>query len=385
MSKAVVPGGVLEGARITFEDGRITDIAPDDRPAEALWAVPGYVDTHCHGAVQASFGDDDPDANRRVRAFHLAHGTTTLFASTVTLGTDELEHRTTVLRGLYEEGVIDGIHLEGPFLAPEKKGAHALELLIDPTPDVVERLVAAGGEALRMVTMAPEREHSMAAIERFAEAGVVVAFGHSNADAETCSRSIDAGARAATHLFNAMLGIHHREPGPVPTLLHDPRVLLELICDGVHLHPDVIRMAHQAAGADRIALVTDAMAATGAPDGDYKLGGLDVVVTDGVARLATDDGSPGNIAGSTLTMAEAFRFMVTDVGLPIPEVALMAATTPARYHRLPDVGELAVGKYADICLVDDDGSLRGVVHRGERVAPEPGPASAGARMLGDDE
>ena len=385
VAKAVTPGGVLTDARITFEGGRIVGIDEGAAGAEQLWAVPGYVDTHCHGAVEVSFGVDDLDANRRARAFHLSHGTTTLFASTVTLTMDELERQSAVLLELFEEGTIDGIHLEGPFLAPEKKGAHPLELLIDPTPDAVERLIAAGGPALKMITMAPERPHSMEAIARFVEAGVVVAFGHSDADADVCRRSIDAGATAATHLFNAMCGIHHREPGPVPSLLHDERILNELICDGVHLHADVIRLAHEAAGADRIALVTDAMSATGADDGRYMLGQLDVVVTDGVARLVTDDGSEGNIAGSTLTMAEAFRFVVSEVGLPIPEAAKMAATTPARYHRLPDVGELTVGKFADICLVDDAGALHGVIRRGERVTLDPAPVSAQRRMLGRDE
>lgn len=368
VARAVVGDEVMENVSIAFEGDRIAAITrADPGEVQPLWAVPGYVDTHCHGALQASFGTPDLDANRRARDFHLAQGSTSLFASTVTLTIDELERQSTVLRGLYAEGVIDGIHLEGPFLAPEKKGAHPLELLVDPTPDAVERLIAAGGEALKMITMAPEREHSMDAIRRFTEAGVVVAFGHSNADEQVCRESIEAGARAATHLFNAMCGIHHRNPGPIPTLLHDDRILAELVCDGTHLHADVIRMAHDAAGPDRIALVTDAMQATGCPDGDYMLGSLPVQVVDSVARLVADDGSEGAIAGSTLTMAEAFRFCVSEVGLPIADVARMAATTPARYHGLTDVGEIAVGKRADLCLVDDAGRLQGVWHRGTTV------------------
>lgn len=370
VARAVTRDGVLTDVRISFEDGRIAAIEEGvGDGAASLWAVPGFVDTHCHGAVGVSFGDPDPAANRRARDFHLAHGTTTLFASTVTRSVEDLERESAALRTLFDQGVVDGIHLEGPFLAEAKKGAHAEELLIDPTPDAVERLLAAGGPALKMITMAPERDHAMEAIRRFREAGVVVAFGHSDADAETCRASIDAGATAATHLFNAMNGIHHRVPGPVPALLHDERVLAELICDGVHLHPDVIRLAHEAAGPDRIALVTDAMSATGSADGAYKLGGLDVVVREGVARLTTADGSPGAIAGSTLTMDEAFRFVVAEVGLPIPEVARMAATTPARYHGLAEVGELAVGKRADVCLVDDSGRLQGVIRGGVEIPP----------------
>lgn len=363
----VTPDGPVENATITFEGDRIVDISPATGDVQPGWAVPGYVDTHCHGAVEVAFGDPDLDANRRARQFHLEQGSTTLFASTVTLSIEELERQEAVLLQLFNEGVLDGIHLEGPFLAPEMKGAHPLQLLIDPEPDLVERLIEAGGEALKMITIAPEREHAMAAIRRFREAGVAPAYGHSNGDAQVCRDSIEAGVNVATHLFNAMCGIHHRKPGPVPTLLHDERVLVELICDGVHVHADVIRMAWENAGTERIALVTDAMAATGSADGSYMLGTLAVNVVDGVARLATDDGSQGAIAGSTLTMAEAFRFCVSEVGLPIPDVARMAATTPARYHGLTDVGELAVGKRADVCLVNDEGVLQGVWQRGEQV------------------
>lgn len=367
VKKMVTSQGVIADARITIDGDRIVEISDGAPDAAALWAVPGFIDTHCHGAVQVSFGTPDLDENRRARAYHLSKGTTTLFASTVTLSVDELVAQERVLRELVEEGVFDGIHLEGPFLAPEKKGAHSAELLVDPDLAAVDRLIEAGGDALRMVTVAPEREGAMQAIQRFVEAGVGVAFGHSNADAATCTASITAGVTVATHLFNAMNGIHHRTPGPIPSLLHDERVLLELICDGVHVHPEVIRMVHAAVGPQRIGLVTDAMSATGAADGNYRLGTLDVVVADGIARLATDDGSEGAIAGSTLTMADAFRFCVSTVGLPIPDVAHMAATTPARFHGLDDVGELTVGKRADVCLVDDEGTLHEVWHKGVRV------------------
>lgn len=367
---AVTSAGVLEGARIEFEDGRIVGVeeaAPDD--ARPLWAVPGFVDTHCHGAARVSFGSDDLDANRRAAAFHLQHGTTTLFASTVTESIDTLERQIGRLRTLVDEGTLAGIHLEGPFLSRAKKGAHEASLLAAPTPDAVERLITAGGDALKMVTLAPELEHGLEATERFREAGVVVAFGHSDADERCCRASIDAGVTAATHLFNAMRSIHHRQPGPVPALLHDERVTVELIADGVHLHPDIIRLAHENAGADRIALVTDAMSATGAADGRYRLGALDVIVADGVARLVTPDGSPGAIAGSTLTMASAFQYLVETVGLAIPDVARMAATTPARCHGLDEVGVLEVGRRADVCLVDDQGRLQEVWRAGGRVEP----------------
>lgn len=369
VGRAVTPDGVVDNAVIEIEDGTIVSISPGGGGGEfgGLWAVPGFVDTHCHGAVGVSFGDDDVEANLRAVAYHRSQGSTTLFASTVTEPIEKLERQLRTLRGIVESGELDGIHLEGPFLAVEQKGAHDQALLCDPTPERVERLIAAGGPALKMITMAVEREHGESATRRFVEAGVRVAFGHSDADAETTMASLDWGADVVTHLFNAMRGIHHRVPGPVPALLTDPRAMCELICDGIHSHPLVVEMSIDAAGPDRVALVTDAMAATGHGDGRYVLGELDVVVENGTARLVGADGTPGAIAGSTLTMARAFEFVVQQAGVSIPVAATMAATTPAAWHGLDRVGTLEPGKLADVCLVDDEGRLQGVIRRGVRV------------------
>ncbi|MFT3888890.1 MAG: N-acetylglucosamine-6-phosphate deacetylase [Arachnia sp.] len=368
VAHAVTPEGVVDDAVLSFDGGLISSIAPADGGEPLpLWAVPGFVDTHCHGAVGVSFGDPDREANLRAVRYHREQGTTTLFASTVTEPIEKLERQLAVLRGLVEEGELAGIHLEGPFLAPEKKGAHDLALLRDPDPESVERLIAAGGPALKMITMAVERTHGESATRRFVEAGVHVAFGHSNADDVTTALSIEWGADIVTHLFNAMRPIHHREPGPIPVVLSDERVMVELICDGIHLAPVVAAMSIEAAGPGRVALVTDAMSATGKGDGRYILGELQVDVQDGTARLVTDDGSEGAIAGSTLTMARAFQFVVEEVGVSIPDAALMAATTPAAWHGLADVGRLAPGARADACLVDDDGVLHGVLRGGEWI------------------
>ena len=272
-----------------------------------------------------------------------------------------------MLRGLVESGELDGIHLEGPFLSEARRGAHDPGLLRDPEPELVERLISAGGPALRMITLAVERNGGEAATRRFTRAGVKVAFGHSDADEHVAVASIGWGVCVVTHLFSAMRSIHHREPGPVPVLLTDDRVMCELICDGIHHRPVVARMAIDAAGTDRICLVTDAMSATGQGDGRYLLGELEVEVRDGTARLVTVDGTPGSIAGSTLTMAKAFGFVVGQVGLSIPEAARIAATTPARWHGLEEVGTLEVGKRADICVVDDAGELQQVWRWGERI------------------
>ena len=372
VAHAVTPEGVVDDAVVSIEDGRIVSIEPGAGGQGArYWAVPGFVDTHCHGADGVSFGDPDRAANLRAIELHRRHGSTTIFASTVTEPLDKLEAQVGVLRGLVDDGELAGIHLEGPFLAEARKGAHDAALLRDPEPAHVERLIAAGGSALKMITIATEREHGEGATRAFVDAGVAVAFGHSDADDVQTAEAIEWGASVATHLFNAMRSIHHREPGPVPVLLADERVMVELICDGVHLSPLIAGLAVDAAPG-RVALVTDAMSATGKGDGSYILGDLAVEVSDGTARLVTDDGSEGAIAGSTLTMDKAFEFMVVEVGVGIPEVARMAATTPAAWHGLAEVGALAPGRYADVCLVDDDGVLHGVLRRGEWIVdPTP--------------
>ncbi|MDO4785249.1 MAG: amidohydrolase family protein, partial [Propionibacteriaceae bacterium] len=306
--RVLTPQAVLAAAEIEVDDGRITGVRECERADgrfAGLWAVPGYVDTHCHGGAGVDFADPDAQAVARAIGYHRSQGSTSIIASTVTEPLDVLVEQVKRLRPLVEAGELVGIHLEGPFLAEAKKGAHEASLLRAPHHDYVAPLIEAGGGTVKMVTLAPELEHGMDSIRQFIAGGVKVAFGHSDADADTTRRSIEQGACIATHLFNAMRGIHHREPGPVPELLHDPRVMVELVCDGVHLHPSVIAMAMDAAGTGRVALVTDAMSATGQPDGDYVLGALRVEVKAGVARLVTEDGRPGSIAGSTLTMAKA--------------------------------------------------------------------------------
>ena len=353
-----------------IEGGRIAEVREGIDPQAELvdgWVVPGYVDSHTHGGAGCDFAADDAEGVARAIAFHRSHGSTTIFASTVSEAMDEVIAQIGRLRALVEQGELDGIHLEGPFLAHEKKGAHNPDLLLDPAPEHVERILAASGGAVRMITLAPERKHGLDAVARFHEAGVAAAFGHSDADREVTVASVDAGATIATHLFNAMRPIHHREPGPVPALLDDERVMVELICDGTHLHRDVVAMAVDAAGIHRVGLVTDAMSATGQPDGRYVLGSLDVQVTDGVARILGDDGSLGAIAGSTLTMDRAVQFIVSEVGLEVGEAAIMASTTPARWHGLDEVGQLAVGRRADVCVVDDLGVLQRVMRRGSWI------------------
>ncbi|AYG02892.1 N-acetylglucosamine-6-phosphate deacetylase [Gryllotalpicola protaetiae] len=330
--------------------------------------VPGFVDLHGHGAGGFAF-DDGAYAISKALAVHRAHGTTRSVISLVANPVDELSESLTAVADLVaEDELVLGSHLEGPFLAAERKGAHNPEFLIDPSPAAVERLIAAARGTLRQITLAIERENALEAIDVFVEAGVQVAVGHTEATFEQAADAFDRGARLLTHAFNAMPGIGHRAPGPVVAALEDPRVTVELILDGVHVAPPVAKLAFGAAPG-RIALITDAMAATGSPDGAYKIGSLDVAVVGGVARLQESDGSLGSIAGSTLTLDVALRNAIELAGLsPVDAVAALTAV-PARAlgleHRL---GLLAPGFAADAVLLDHEWSVCGVWGAGTKLA-----------------
>ncbi len=365
----VTPEGVRHDALLEIRGSRIVSCEPyaastgPDPERIGGWVVPGFVDTHVHGGGGADYATDDPAAALRARAFHAAYGTTTSFASLVTASIDTLCRQVSMLADLVDDGHFAGIHLEGPFLAAAQCGAHEPSLLRAPDPVSVGRLITAGRGTLSMITVAPELPGALAAISQLTDAGVHVAVGHTDAGRDTVAAAVDAGATTATHLFNAMRGLHHREPGPVPVLLNDDRVSVELIVDGFHLHPDVVRLAVAVAGRERTVLITDAMAAAGMPDGDFVLGGLRVEVHGGRARLVEADGSPGAIAGSTLTMAGAFERMTGIVG-DVEAVAAMASSNAARHFGLEEVGRIETGCRADLCVVDDHGALQRVMHGG---------------------
>jgi N-acetylglucosamine-6-phosphate deacetylase len=370
----VTPGGVVHHAVIEIAGDRLVSCEPAAEVAGpepehlAGWVVPGFVDVHVHGGGGFDYATEGPPGAIEARKFHAAHGTTSSLASLITAAPEVLCRQISAIADLVEDGYFDGIHLEGPFLSPAQRGAHERSLLRPPDAGTVDRLIAAGRGHLAMVTLAPELPEGTAAITRFVDAGVRVAVGHTDADRDATAAALDAGATVATHLFNAMRSVHHREPGPVPLLLTDPRVCVELIADSFHLHRDILRMAASAAGPDRVLLITDAMAAAGMPDGEFALGGREVRVRDGMARLVGKDGRPGPIAGSTLTMAEAFRTMTGITG-SIEVAAAMAATNAARHLGLDGVGRIEAGGRADFCVVDENGALQRVMQAG-RWLPE---------------
>ncbi len=338
---------------------------PDvDLPDATL--VPGFVDIHVHGGGGASYIKGDASEIVQASGFHRQHGTTTTLASLVTAAPGEL---LAAVRGLAEAtraGVIAGIHLEGPWLSAARCGAHDLTQMRDATPAEIDALLAAADGAIRMVTLAPERAGSDIAIARLVDAGVVVALGHTDATYEQTRHAIGLGATVGTHLFNAMRPLHHREPGPVPALLEDPRVTVELIADGVHLHPAVVNTTVQATGADRVALVTDATAAAGADDGRYQLGTVAVEVVDGVARVR----GTSTIAGSTATMDRLFGVAArlgADRDAALIAAVQMTSTTPARVLGLERAGSVRVGGDADLVVLERDYTVRRVMAEGEWV------------------
>lgn len=338
---------MFEGGRVAAAGvGADRPSADDEIDGKGGCLAPGFIDIHGHGGAGAAF-DDGPEAVRTARAVHRAHGTTRAVLSLITASIDDLAARVAMVADLTEaDPTILGSHLEGPFLDPAHKGAHTESLLRAPDAAAVDALLRAGRGTIRQVTLAPERPGAFDAIRRFTEAGVAVAVGHTDADAATARRAFDAGATLITHAFNAMPGIHHRAPGPVVAALRDERVTLEVIADGVHVDLALVATLFAAAGG-RIALITDAMAAAGAADGSYELGGLAVQVSAGVARLVEG----GAIAGSTLTQDAAVRHVV-DAGVPL-DVALRAASEiPALAIGRPDLGRLDVGSVADAVLLD---------------------------------
>jgi N-acetylglucosamine-6-phosphate deacetylase len=357
------PGWIEVSAGVVRAVGAGSAPRTPDRDLGAVTIVPGFVDTHVHGGGGASFGAASAAGTAGAVALHRRHGTTTLVASLVTAAPDELIDQVTELAADVRSGLLAGIHLEGPWLSTERCGAHQPSLMRDPDAAEIDRVLHAGGGTIRMVTIAPERDGALPAIERIVDAGVVAALGHTEASYEQTRSAIAAGATVGTHLFNAMRPISAREPGPVIALLEDPRVTVELITDGVHVDAALYRHVTRSAGADRVSLITDAMAAAGMTDGVYHLGPVTVQVVGGAARVAGTD----TIAGSTATLDHQFRFAVAHCGLP-PDDALMlavrqASINPARALGLPCQG-LVPGAAADLVLLDSELAVTGVLRQG---------------------
>jgi N-acetylglucosamine-6-phosphate deacetylase len=357
--RVVTPEGALSNAWVHV-DGDVIASVGDDRPKvdapvfdlDGAWLLPGLVDLHMHGGGGHSVADS-PEAMVGAVAFHRRHGTTATLVSLMTAPVDELCEQLSwagqlVRRGPTPGGHVLGSHLEGPFLSPTRRGAQNPAHLIAPDRAVLDRLIAAADGGLRMVTLAPELDGAVALIAPLRRQGVIVAMGHSDATFEQASAAIRAGANHATHLFNAMPSLHHRAPGLVGAAL-EAGIPCELINDGRHLHPAVVGLVARMISCP--VLVTDAIDASGVGDGTFVLGGQEVRVHKGEARLT----STGSLAGSTLTMSETLRRAVHDSGLSVEQASAATSANPARALGLEaSIGSIAPGRRADLVVLDDD-------------------------------
>ncbi|MDQ0744714.1 N-acetylglucosamine-6-phosphate deacetylase [Clavibacter sp. B3I6] len=366
--RLVTASGDQGEAWLVVDGGRVVRTGSADAPPADLerlpveriagTVVPGFVDQHVHGALGRDFGSADGEGAREIAAHHHRSGSTRLVASIATAAIPDMARALRTLAPLVADGTLAGLHLEGPWLSPARRGAHRSSLLCAPTASDVEVLRDAGGDALCMVTLAPELDGAEEAIAVLVAGGVTVALGHSDCTAAEAHAAVDAGARVATHVFNGMRPLHHREPGLAGAALADDRVAVELILDGQHVARDAAEIVRRSA-AGRLVLVSDAMAATGWSDGAYEIAGSAVVVADGVARLA--DGT--SLAGSTGTVAEGFARLVREHGVPLPEAVTASSAASARALGLPGVG-LGAGDRADLVVLDDDHRVTRVMRAG---------------------
>ena len=313
--------------------------------------IPGLVDIHTHGALGMDSMSDDLDFPAW-RKYMLANGITTFFPTTVTESENKIEESLERLKDA------DGVYLEGPYINSANRGAHDEKLIRIIDMELMDKIA----DRLKIVTLAPEFEENMAAISKLTAKGVKVSLGHSSADYETAKKAFDNGATQLVHTFNAMAPLTHREPNMIGAALDDEKVFCEVISDGVHLHPAIVRILSKLLGPKRMLLISDSMSATGLSDGEYILGGLKVIVKDSVARTEY-----GAIAGSTKNIMQMMRSAVS-FGVPLEEAVDMATLTPARAAGIDsDVGSIEKGKIANMIWLGDDMEIKAVIYKGEVV------------------
>ncbi len=373
MSRYIVRGDLLLGGRFTrgelrIEAGRIVAVegAPTDGERggplyEAAYIAPGFIDLQVNGGFGVEVGDD-PGAIRTLAA-RLPETGVTAFLPTIITSPPEL-YPNAIAAFQAAQGTPGarplGLHIEGPFLSPQRHGAHRRDLIASADLRLLDPLLES--DAVRLITLAPERPDAPELIHRLKARGILISLGHTDATYEQFEAGVDAGARMATHLYNAMSPFGHRAPGAIGAALLDDRVAIGLIADGVHSHAASVRLAYRVKRASRIALVTDMMAAAGMPPGTYALGGQRVTVDGTSARLAD-----GTLAGSLLTMDRAVRNMVRWTDATPSDALRMASEVPARLVGMENSGRIAVGSDADLVLLDNDLRVQATIIKGEVV------------------
>jgi N-acetylglucosamine-6-phosphate deacetylase len=375
--RLITPDQSITDPIVLVEDGVITSL---DSRANAEQAsaphlsfpgctlVPAFFDVHIHGSAGHDVMEGTPQAFATIGNFLARHGVGAYLATTVTAPVDmtlkSLE-RMAALIGRDTAGARPlGIHMEGPFLSPHKKGAHPANLLQPPSVNLFDRMWQAAEGKIRLMTIAPELPNAEELISHATSLGVRVSLGHSNADTAAARAGIRAGAVSATHTFNAMRSFDHREPGLLGEVLSNDDLFAELICDGLHVHPDAVRIYWKSKGPERAMLITDAMSAAGMPDGNYKLGELDVRVVNGRCVIGE-----GTLAGSTLTLDRGVRNFAEFTGASIDDVSKLVSRNPARMTGFDaEAGSLAVGRSADITVLSAKNEVVETILRGRAIS-----------------
>ncbi|CAG7650927.1 N-acetylglucosamine-6-phosphate deacetylase [Paenibacillus solanacearum] len=386
-AKVVTPHRTIERGFIALRDGRIRLVGPMETISQldlaaameridvkGSWALPGFVDVHVHGGFGHDFMDASQAAIEGITRFHASCGTTTMLATTVTGSKEALADVLQASDAFIRNGNgmpyarLAGVHLEGPFISPKWPGAQNPSYIVPPQPDWIREWTAKYPGLIKLMTLAPETEGALETIRLLSEQGIVPACGHTDSTYAQIVSAAAHGLRHAVHTFNAMKGLHHREPGVVGAVMTEDRITAEVIADGHHVHPACIGLLAKAKGPDGLVLVTDAISAAGLGDGDYQLGGLGVIVKDGVARLKEGD----SLAGSTLTMIEALRFMVQTVGVSMETASRMASGNPARQLGMEiETGSIETGKLGDLVIVSPDFKVERVMVAGRTLSFEP--------------
>jgi N-acetylglucosamine-6-phosphate deacetylase len=374
-SRVLTEDGIIDNGYILVEDGKIKSFGPadefDGQPADktieldaGTTLAPGFIDLHIHGAGGADTMDSTPEALQTIARTLPAEGTTSFLATTITQEKSLIEQALANAAAYKPEGTeaeMLGIHLEGPFINEKRKGAQPLEHILKSDVEVFKTWQEKAGQLIKLVTLAPELEGGKELVRHLAETGVVASIGHSDADYEEVKEAVEAGATHVTHLFNGMKGLHHREPGTAGAALLFKELIVEMIADGVHVRPEMIKLALNSKGMDGMVLITDSMRAKCLKNGTYDLGGQDVTVKDGMALL-----EDGTLAGSILKMKDSVKNMTKFADITLAEAVKLASENPAKQLNVFDrKGSIAKGKDADLTVLNDNMDVLLTICRGK--------------------
>ncbi|RYI27994.1 N-acetylglucosamine-6-phosphate deacetylase [Bacillus infantis] len=374
-SRVLTEDGIIDKGYILVEDGRIKSFGPADelggQSADKTIALdagatlaPGFIDLHIHGAGGADTMDSTPEALQTIARTLPAEGTTSFLATTITQERSLIEKALANAAAYKPEGTeaeMLGIHLEGPFINEKRKGAQPLEHILKSDVELFKAWQEKSGQLIRLVTLAPELEGGKELVRHLAETGVIASIGHSDADYEEVREAVEAGATHVTHLFNGMKGLHHREPGTAGAALLFKELIVEMIADGVHVRPEMIKLALNSKGMDGMVLITDSMRAKCLKNGTYDLGGQDVTVKDGMALL-----EDGTLAGSILRMKDSVKNMTKFADITLAEAVKLASENPAKQLKVFDrKGSIAEGKDADLTVLNENMDIVLTICRGK--------------------